>query len=88
MGEVVGMHRETWWAAFWQDWRRLNTYLMIVAIVALSLKLHRVYFDNDPDLWLIRPAHFARWTAPTRPLPPARPMPCIRRPEPPKRYSA
>jgi hypothetical protein len=76
------MQQETWWVAFWHDWRRLNTYMRVVAIVALSVKLHRVYFRHDPDPWLLRPAHFARWFPQPRPLPSARPVPYLRRPEP------
>jgi hypothetical protein len=88
MGQGDRMQRESWWVAFWHDWRRLNTYMMVVAVVALSFKVHRVYFRNDRDPWILHPRYFARWTAPPRPLAPARPMPYIRRPEPRKGYMA
>jgi hypothetical protein len=68
--------------------RRPNTYMMVVAIVALSLKVHRVYFRHDPDPWLLRPTHFARRFRQPRRSIPARPAPDIGRPEPRKRYSA
>jgi hypothetical protein len=56
--------RETWWASFWHDWRRLNTYMMVVAVVALSLKVRWVYFLRDPDPWLLHPRYFSRWIPP------------------------
>jgi hypothetical protein len=80
--------RETSWGAFWHDWRRLNTYMMVVAIVALSFKVHRVYFLRDPDPWLLRSRHFSGWIVPPRPHFPARPVPHIRRPGPRKSYTA
>jgi hypothetical protein len=58
------MQRETWWAAFWHDSRRPNTYMMVVAVVALSFKVHRVYFRHDPDPCLLHPRNFARWMPP------------------------
>jgi hypothetical protein len=88
MGRGDRMKRQTWWAAFWYDWRRLNTYMMVVAIVALSLKVHRVYFLRDPDPWRLRSRHVSGRIVPPRPHFPARPVPHIRRPEPRKRYTA
>jgi hypothetical protein len=79
---------ESWWAAFWYDWRRLSTYMMVVAVVALSFKVHRVYVRNDRDPWVLHPRYFARWAAPPRPLHPGRLVPLIRRPEPRKGYTA
>jgi hypothetical protein len=61
---------------------------MLVAVVALSFKLHRVYFRHDPDPWLRRPRHFSRWVAPRPPLNPARPIPYISRPVPGKGRTA
>jgi hypothetical protein len=73
------MQWDSWWAAFWYDWRRLNTHMLVVVVVALSCKVHRVYFRHDPDPWLLHPRHFTRRTAPPPPLPPSRPTPYIGR---------
>jgi hypothetical protein len=80
--------RETWWASFWCDWRRLNTYMMIVAVVALSFEVHKIYVLHEPDPWLLRPTHFARWLPRPRPFLPARPAPYISRPGPRNGYTA
>jgi hypothetical protein len=53
-------NRDARWAAFWHDWRRLNTYMMVVAVVALSLKVHRVYCRHDHDPWMLHPTYFWR----------------------------
>jgi hypothetical protein len=73
------MRRETWWDAFWHDSRRLNTYMMVVTVVALSFKAHRVYCRHDPDPWMLHPRYFARWFSRPRPAYPARPVPHLRR---------
>jgi hypothetical protein len=62
--------------------------MMVVAVVALSFKVHRVYVRHETDPWLLRPAHFARWFPQPRPFAPARPVPHIRRPVPQKGYTA
>jgi hypothetical protein len=49
--------------------------MLVVAIVALSFKVYRVYFLRDPDPWLLQPGHFSRWMQPPPPLFPGRPVP-------------
>src|SRR5262245_48465508 len=71
------MQRESRWTAFWYDWRRPGTYMMVEAIVALSFKVHRVHIRNDSDPWMFHPRYFARRTAPPRLLPPPRRKPNI-----------
>jgi hypothetical protein len=34
--------------------------MLVVAVVALSFKVHRVYFRHDPDPWLLHRRYFAR----------------------------
>jgi hypothetical protein len=88
MGRGDRMKRQTWWAAFWYDWRRLNTHMPVVAVVALSFKVHWVYFGHEPDPLLHQATHFWRRMPPPRPLSPPRPMRHTRRPEPRKSHTA
>jgi hypothetical protein len=79
---------EKWREAWARDIRRTAAYLMLVAIVALSFKVHRVYFLRDPDPWLLRPRHFSRRMSPPPPPFRGRPVPYIKRIEPRKSYTA